>query len=278
MAAGALVDRADVEARGAADAAQRLPADLVGERAGAAVVEEHDVHLLRPVAGRHPGPGRGVGVHPLAGRGPRQQLEEHVEVGPGRHHLLDPDHRDQHLGQRQAHPAVALGLDDDQRAGVGDREVRAGDADLRAQELLAQVQPRRLGQPAGSSERSSGAARPAPAMSREEDLAGSRRGCGGSPAPGCGWAGRRRAARSARPGRSPRRRCRAAARRSLRSISAVAIDLTLTTSSTPWRFATSATTALASAASRAQCTVAPARSATPRGAAGARRGAAGCCP
>ena len=50
-----------------------------------------------------------------------------------------------------------------------------------------------------------------------------------------------------------------AARCSLRSISAVAIDLTLTTSSTPCALATSATTADASAASRAQCTVAPAR-------------------
>ena len=68
---------------------------------------------------------------------------------------------------------------------------------------------------------------------------GSRRGCGGSPAPGCGRAGRRRAARSARPGRSPRRRCPRAASASLSPISWVAIDLTLTTSSTPWARATS---------------------------------------
>ena len=127
-----------------------------------------------------------------------------------------PTTRDQHLGQGQAHPAVALGLDDDERAGLGDREVRAGDADLGAQELLAQVQPGRLGQlgrlvgqvvgggPAGRGHLRRGRSR------------GSRRGCGGSPAPGCGWAGRRRAARSARPGRSPRRRCPRAASASLR--------------------------------------------------------------
>ena len=48
--------------------------------------------------------------------------------------------------QRQAHPAVALGLDHAQRAGLGDGEVGAADADLRGQELAPQVPPRRLGQ------------------------------------------------------------------------------------------------------------------------------------
>ena len=52
----------------------------------------------------------------------------------------------EHLGQGQAHPAVALGFDDDDRAGLGDREVRAGDRDPGAQELLAQVEPRGLGE------------------------------------------------------------------------------------------------------------------------------------
>ena len=47
---------------------------------------------------------------------------------------------------------------------------------------------------------------------------------------------------------------------SLRSISSVVSDLTLTTSSAPWRRATSTTTAFASAASRAQCTCPPAAS------------------
>ena len=46
---------------------------------------------------------------------------------------------------------------------------------------------------------------------------------------------------------------------SLRPISAVAIDFTLTTSSAPWAWVTDATIAHASAASRAQWTVAPAR-------------------
>ena len=65
VTAGPLVDRAHVEAGRATDAPQRLPADLVGQRPGAAVVEQHDVHLLRAVAGGDARPDRGVGVHPL---------------------------------------------------------------------------------------------------------------------------------------------------------------------------------------------------------------------
>ena len=92
MPAGARVDRADVQAGAAADAVQRLAADLVAEHARAAVVEQHDVQLLRPVAGSDAGPERRVRVHPLAGRGARQQLQEHLEIGEGRHELLDAEH------------------------------------------------------------------------------------------------------------------------------------------------------------------------------------------
>ena len=95
--AGAFVHRADVEAGAAPDAVQRAAADLVGQRGGPAVVEQHEVELLRPVAGRHPGPHRGVRVHPLAGRRAGQQLQEHLEVGPGRHQLLDAHHGDEGL-------------------------------------------------------------------------------------------------------------------------------------------------------------------------------------
>ena len=101
---------------------------------------------LRAVARRDARPDRGVGVHPLGGRRARQELEEHLQVGPGRDELLDAHDRDQHLGQGQAHPAVALRFDDDDRARVGDREVGARDGDPGAQELLAQVEPGGLGQ------------------------------------------------------------------------------------------------------------------------------------
>jgi hypothetical protein len=46
VAAGALVDRADVEARAAADAVQGLATDAVAEDAGAAVVEQDQVDIL----------------------------------------------------------------------------------------------------------------------------------------------------------------------------------------------------------------------------------------
>ncbi len=195
VTAGALVDRADVEAGRAADAAQRLASDLVGQCVGAAVVEEHDMHLLRPVAGRDARPGGRVRVHPLACRGARKQAQQGIQAVPRRHDLLDADHRDQHLGQGQAHPAVALGLHHDERAGLGDREVGTGDADLGAQELLAQVEPgraRELTRVVGQS-RGSGPARQRPSSPGRSR--GSRPGCGEWPAPGCGTAGRRRAGR-----------------------------------------------------------------------------------
>ncbi len=91
-------------------------------------------------------PHGGVGVHPLAGRAPRQQLQEHLQVAPGGQDLLDADHADQRLGQGQAHAAVALGLQHHQGAGLGDHEVGPGDADLGGEEPLAKVQARGLGQ------------------------------------------------------------------------------------------------------------------------------------
>ena len=125
LAAGPLVDRADVQARGAPDAAQRLAPERVGQDVGPAVVEQDQVEGLRPVAGRDAGPDRGVRVHPLRGRRAREQLEEDLEVAPRRDELLDAHDRDEDLGERQAHPAVALRLDDHDRAGLGDREVGA---------------------------------------------------------------------------------------------------------------------------------------------------------
>ena len=80
-----------------------------------------------PSPGAHAGPERRVRVHPLGGRGARQQLQEDLEVAPLGQDLLDPHHGDEHLGQRRAHAPVALGLDDADRAGLGDAEVRAAD-------------------------------------------------------------------------------------------------------------------------------------------------------
>ena len=124
------------------------------------------------------------------------------------------------VGQRQAHPAVALGLDDHDRAGLGDREVRAGDRPRgRAGTSRAGGAGRPRRAPAGSSVRSSGAGRPARRHLAPEDL----------PDLGPVAVDRRdedvrrqvvaRAGRSARRGRSPRRRCPHCASASFSSIS-----------------------------------------------------------
>ena len=65
------------------------------------------------------------------------------------HHLLDPHHRDEHLRQRRAHPAVALGLEHADAARLRHREVRPAHPHARRQELRPQVKPRRLGERRG---------------------------------------------------------------------------------------------------------------------------------
>ena len=101
---------------------------------------------LRPVARRDARPHRRVRVHPFRGGRAGEQLQEDFEVLPARHQLLDAHDRDQRVGQGQAHPAVALGLDDHHGAGLGDREVRAGDRDAGPEELLAEVEAGGLGE------------------------------------------------------------------------------------------------------------------------------------
>ena len=139
MASGAAVDGADIEAGAAADAGEGLPSDRIREDARAAVVEQHEVEGLRPVVGANSRPERGVRVHALARRRAGQQLQEDLEVLEARQHLLDAHDGDQDAGKGRAHAPVALRLDDRDGAGLGDREVRARDGDLRAQEALAQV-------------------------------------------------------------------------------------------------------------------------------------------
>ena len=224
--AHARVDGADVQAGRAADAAERLAADLVGEHVGPAVVEQHEVELARAVALAHAGPERGVRVHPLAGRRARQQLEEDLHVAPGRHELLDAHHRDEQLGQRGAHAPVALGLEDADGAGLGHREVRPGDPHPRVEELPPQVR-------AAPPRRAPRARRPGPGMSSSRAnssrisarflwIAGTRMcDCTSSPS----WM--ISSARSVSTARTP-----ASASASFSLISSVAIDLTFTTSST----------------------------------------------
>ena len=99
------------------------------------------------------------------------------------HELLDPHHGHEHLGQRRAHAAVALGLEHADRAGLGDREVGAARSPCAPTRNFApQVQPGRLGR-APPARRSGRAGR-----ARARTARGSRRGSCGSPARGCATA------------------------------------------------------------------------------------------
>ena len=140
VAADRRVDRAMVHAGAAADAAQHL-AELPAEHRAAAVVEDNDVILLRPVRivfAARPGRERGVDRHFLRGRRAREHTQELRHVFQCRHHLLDRGEHDMHARERLRQVAVALVGDDDRRAGLGDEEIRAGDADVGGEKAVAQ--------------------------------------------------------------------------------------------------------------------------------------------
>ena len=205
---------------------QRSAAALgVGQGGGAAVVQQHQVELDGPSPGCTP-VHAGVGVHPLAGGGARQQLEEHLQVAPGRDQLLDPHDGDQHPGRVRLRGRCPR-----TRPRPGCRSSAtaklASDTATSASRTCAAgaAGPPRPG--SRSSVRSAPAGRPRP--SRAGRSRGSR--------PGLRWiAGTRMwlglswpswtisSARSVSQAAIP-----AAARASLRPISWVAIDLTLTT-------------------------------------------------
>ena len=147
VAADLAVHRADVEAGPAAQAVERLPQGG-GDLARAAVVEQDQVELLRPLElPRPPRPAheRRVGGELLTGRAPGQDGQEHHQVGHGRDHLLHAHEGHVDAGQRGHHAPVALVGDQHDGAGLGDGEVRARDGHADREELLAQVAPRRLG-------------------------------------------------------------------------------------------------------------------------------------
>ena len=140
------IHRAGVLAGRAADAVQRLPPLRIRQYRGPRIIHQDDVKRLRPiVASRvHPIPDGVIRIHPLTGRRPWQHLQQHLQVLQPRHDLVDPSQRDQRLRQRQAHPAVALALDDAHPTGLGDQEVRTTHSRLHLQKLLPQEEPRRI--------------------------------------------------------------------------------------------------------------------------------------
>ena len=102
MAADRAIDRAMVHAGAAADAAQHV-LHLGAQHRGAAVVEDDDVIVLRPVEVARPlraGVERRIGRRFLAGRRARQHAQQHGRVLERGDHLLDAGQHDVHLGQR----------------------------------------------------------------------------------------------------------------------------------------------------------------------------------
>ena len=75
----------------------------------------------------------------LPGRALGQHGQEDHEVGHRRHDLLHAHDGHVHARQRRDHAPVALVGDQHDGARVGHREVRAGDPEIRLQELLAQL-------------------------------------------------------------------------------------------------------------------------------------------
>ena len=141
---GAFIHGAHVHAGGAADAAQRLASQFIGQHGGTAVIDEDYVQVLRAVTGGYARPHGGVGVHALTGGGTRQKLQECLVVLEGGQQLLNTHERDEGIGQGQAHTAVAFGFYDGHGAGVSDTEVHARNGDLSREELLAQTVTRSL--------------------------------------------------------------------------------------------------------------------------------------
>ena len=186
--AGARVDGADVQARRAADAVQRLAADLVGQHVGAPVVEQHEVELARPVAlGATPVQSEVYGFirSPVEERGSSWSITS----------------RSRHSGSTFSIPITVTRVSGSvvqkrplpsdstthTAAGLGHAEVRAAHAPS-GRRGTARADAARASRPAprGSSGRL--LARRDRALEQRADLA---RGCSGSPARGCATACRR---------------------------------------------------------------------------------------
>ncbi len=145
VAADLAVHRADVQAGAAAKARERL-AQRSARAARSGRCRGAPGGTPRGPRARPPPRGPCTSVvydgELLPRRALREDRQEHHEVAHRGHDLLDAHHRDVDPRQRGDHPPVALVGHQDDRARVGDREVRAGDPEVGLQELLAQLAAR----------------------------------------------------------------------------------------------------------------------------------------
>src|SRR5881296_2550314 len=145
-----LVRGADIAARAALDAPERLAERWILPHGGAAVVDENEVELLRAVHAdlrleldvrgtRRARDELRVGADLLAGRAAREELQDRGGGVERRNDLLHADDGDVHRGKACRQVGVALVRDEDERARVGDEDVAAGDADVRLEERAAKL-------------------------------------------------------------------------------------------------------------------------------------------
>src|SRR5258708_38417131 len=97
MATRARIDRANIQTGTAADTVQRLTAHFISKDIGASIVEQNQVEGLRAISRCHSCPQTGVGIHPLARRTARQQLQEDSKVLECGQDFLDTHHSDEGL-------------------------------------------------------------------------------------------------------------------------------------------------------------------------------------
>ena len=130
-----------IQARAAADAVERFPLAAIGQQLGAAVIQQHHVELFGPVdfaRAARPRQERRVNRQRLAGGAASQQLQKYGQILRARNQLLDSRHRDVNLRRGSGQARVALVFDESHRAGIGDQEIGAADADVGGQEFLPQ--------------------------------------------------------------------------------------------------------------------------------------------
>src|ERR687885_1758312 len=141
VAARLAVDGADVEAGAAADAVEGF-LELGAEQLRAAVIEQDQVELLRPIQlALLPRARDEVGVDGdlLPRPAAPEQPDEDREIPEGGDHLLYTHHDDVHRRDARNEPGVPLVGDRRDGPRLGHPEVRPRDADLRSEELLPEA-------------------------------------------------------------------------------------------------------------------------------------------
>ncbi len=132
-------NRANIQTGAATDAVQRVTLFGVRQQFRAAVVQQHDVKLLRAVGFARlsrPAIKRVVAGDGLPRARRRQHGQEQGEVGKSGQNLFNPDNRHVHFRQRSGQPGIAFIFRDGNHARFGDGKVRAADAHVRLDSIF----------------------------------------------------------------------------------------------------------------------------------------------